>query len=383
MADRAQAILQQAIQQGLTLCLDSNCLLYYFGGQQPWQQNLHPIFEAKDQGRVQLVTSSVTLAEVLARANTPNEENQLLNAIRRYFEIVPVLDRTGIDAARIRQSTRLSVKTPDALEMATATQTSATLFITNDEQLIRAPLPGSQALYLKDLALDWLEDEFDLCLDNSQPVVSLPIGPTALNLNLLIDPTHPLSPLQAPLPATEFPLLALKLAQMTAGPAAVVGLVEKGQTEQLLAVGLLPTGRPWVMPGFPDWVTKNVTRLKHDWHEYEPDAFAHELLERVQRLNQSAQGRGVTERYTLHLLADVSKLDAETAVNKMDNNGQMIQYRKRMELWKRYLAPFRPLPRLWGVEYARLWRGEAGNAHPLNISVFQNLFEHTEAIFGR
>ncbi|MCB0190160.1 MAG: PIN domain-containing protein, partial [Caldilineaceae bacterium] len=144
MTARAQTILQQAIQQGLTLCLDSNCLLYYFGGQQPWQNNLHPIFEAKDQGRVQLVTSSVTLAEVLARAYNPNEENQLLNAIRRYFEIVPVLDKTGIDAARIRQGTKLSVKTPDALEMATATQTSATLFITNDEQLIRTPLPGSQ-----------------------------------------------------------------------------------------------------------------------------------------------------------------------------------------------------------------------------------------------
>lgn len=382
MADKAQTILHRAIQQGLTLCLDSNCLMYYFGGKQPWQSNLHPIFEAKEQGRVQLVTSSVTLAEVLARARDPNEESLLLNTIRRYFDIIPVSDATGVDAARIRQSSK--VKTPDAVEMATATQTSATLFITNDEQLSRTPLPGSQALYLKDLALDWLEDEFDACINANQPVVTLPAGPTTLNVDLVIDSNHPLSPLQMPLPATEFPLLGLKLAQMVAGPAAVIGLVETSPTAagQLLAIGLLPTGRPWVMPGFPHWIEQNVTKLKHDWVEYEPDDFARVLLERVGRMNQSKAGRGEPQRYTLYLLADVSQLAAEEAVDKMDGSGNMLPHRKRTELWKRYLAPFRPLIGLWGVTDARLWRGEAGNAHPMNLNIFRGFMEHAQSVLG-
>lgn len=370
MADRAQLILRNAIQQGLTLCLDSNCLMYYFSGQQPWQTNLHPIFEAKDQGRIQLVTSSVTLAEVLARAQNPTHESQLLNTIRRYFDIIPVLDRTGVDAARIRQSTDLSVRTPDALEMATATQMSATLFITNDERLIRAPLPGSRALYLKDLVLDWLEEEFDACIDVSQPVVSLPSGPTTLNLDLMIDHTQPLSQLQTPVAAVDFPLFGLKLSQMVAGPAALVGLVETSTTEadKVLAIGLLPSGHLW--------------EERYDQYGYVPGGFCNTLVERVRRMNQSKEGKREPERYTLYLLADISKLAAEESVNKMDNNGQMLPHRKRSELWRRYLAPFRPLARLWPLENTRLWRGEAGNAHPLNLTQFHPFLQHAQTVLG-
>ena len=382
MADSAQATLRNAIQQGLTLCLDTNCLLYYFGGEQPWQQNLHPIFEARDQGKIQLITSSVTLAEVLAQAQNPAQENQLLNTIRRYFDIVPVSDQTGIDAARIRQSSR--VRTPDALEMATATSTSATLFITNDEQLIRAPLQGAQPLYLKDLALDWLEDEFDACLDISQPPVTLPPGQTTLSLDLVINSNHPLSPLQIPIPATEFPLLGLKLSQMVAGPTAVIGLVETSSAglDQLHAIGLLPTGRPWIMPGFPNWVQQYITKARHDWHEHEPDDFARTLLEQVRRQNQSKEGRGEPERYTLYLLADVSRLVAEEAVNNMDGAGNMLPHRKRAELWRRYLAPFFPLSRLWNIDGVHLWRGEASNAHKLNITQFHSFFDQAQAVLG-
>lgn len=382
MADNAQAILRNAIQQGLTLCLDTNCLLYYFGGEQPWQQNLHPIFEARDQGKIQLVTSSITLVEVLARAQTPTQESQLLNTIRRYFDIIPVSDQTGVDAGRIRQGSH--VRTPDALEMATATTTGATLFITNDEQLIRTPLQGSQALYLKDLALDWLEDEFDACLDTSQPPVTLPSGQTILSLDLVIDSNQLLSPLQPPVPATEFPLLGLKLSQMVIGPAAVVGLIETSPTlpAQLTAIGLLPTGRPWVMPGFPNWIEQHVTKRRHRWYEAEPNKFSHSLIEQVRRLNQSNESRGQPERFTLYLLADISRLAAEEATNNMDGAGAMLPHRKRTELWRRYLAPFRPLSRLWNLDNAHLWRGEAGNAHKLDVNRFQGFFDHARAVLG-
>jgi hypothetical protein len=267
--------------------------------------------------------------------------------------------------------------------MATATGT-ATLFITNDEQLIRAPLQGAQALYLKDLALDWLEDEFDTCLDTSQPPVALPAGQTTLSLDLVVDPTHPLSPLQSPLPATEFPLLGLKLSQMVVGPAAVIGLIETSPTapDQLQAVGLLPCGRPWVMPGFPHWIEQHVTKTQHGWHEHEPNEFARILLERIRRFNQSKQDRGEPERHTLYLLADISRLAAEEAVNNMDGAGNMLPYRKRTELWRRYLAPFRPLAPLWGLSTAYLWRGEAGNAHAIKLPHFQTFFNHVEILLG-
>jgi len=47
----AQAALRQALAPGGHICLDTNCLLYYFGGQMPWAENLRPVFEAKDGGQ--------------------------------------------------------------------------------------------------------------------------------------------------------------------------------------------------------------------------------------------------------------------------------------------------------------------------------------------
>ncbi|MBI1878386.1 MAG: type II toxin-antitoxin system VapC family toxin [Chloroflexi bacterium] len=371
MPGSTQIVLQNAIQQGVTLCLDTNCLLYYFSGHQPWADNLQPVFEAREQGKIRLVTSTITLAEVLARAADNTQASQLLDTIRRYFEIIPVSDQTGIYAGGIRQGS--SIKTPDAVEMATALDTGATLFITNDEQLIRAPQPA--ALYLKDLALDWLEDEFSLCIDTGQPVVTLPAGSTILNLSLTIDPDHPLSPLSTPLAATEFPLLALKLSQLVAGPAAVVGLIEAAanQEPQLTAIGLMPTGRPWVMPVVPNWVGQ-FTNKTHTWQEHEPRTFVNRVLDGVKQQ---------PDQRTLFLLADISRLEAEASAEAKDANRQMLSHRKRIEMWKHYLAPFRPLTRLWLVDRAQLWRGEAGNAHPINLNSFTNFFKLAEDVLGR
>jgi hypothetical protein len=52
----------------------------------------------------------------------------------------------------------------------------------------------------------------------------------------------------------------------------------------------------------------------------------------------------------------------------MDGAGNMLPHRKRAELWRRYLAPFFPLSRLWNIDGVHLWRGEASNAHKLNFT---------------
>ena len=67
MTSAAQTELQNALAPGGLICLDTNCLLYYFEGSMPWAESLRPVFEAKDGGHVHLFTSSMTLAELLAR----------------------------------------------------------------------------------------------------------------------------------------------------------------------------------------------------------------------------------------------------------------------------------------------------------------------------
>jgi hypothetical protein len=81
-------------------------------------------------------------------------------------------------------------------------------------------------------------------------------------------------------------------------------------------------------------------------------------------------------------LADVSLADATRAVEKMDGTHQMLPHHKRIETWRRYMAPFRPLAPLWIKENARLWRGEASNAHHLDIKRFHNFFSMASNVLG-
>lgn len=386
MSDSAQTIVQEAINQGLTICLDANCIIYYFSGRQPWADRLQPVFEAQTDQRIRLVTSTVTLAEVLAQTGTgsaADQTQQLEASIRRYFDIVPVSDQAGVYAAGIRQGS--SVKASDALQAAATADGNATLFITNDEQLVRAPLRRCQAVYLTDMALEWLEDEFTACIDPTVPVVSLAPGQTTLQLELAINPGDAF-PLLTPLPADDFPVLALKLAHLVTGPAAVVGVIEgtPDGASRMIAVRLLPAGRPWVLPGVPEWV-KSFTGKSHTWHEHEPKVFVDTTLEQVRRFNESAQARGQSERRTLWLMADMSLTEALAAVDALDTDPRnpMKPHRKRAERLKRYLAPLRPLARLWTVDGARLWRGEANNAHRMDLARFANFFALAEAVLGK
>jgi len=383
MPERASVTLQKAIEQGLTICLDSNCLIFYFRGDQPWTENLRPIFEAKDRGKM---TSTVTLAEVLARAEDRTDQDQLLSLVQRYFDVIPVSERDGVYAAGIRQDYR-RIKASDALEMTVATQVenNAVLFITNDEQLMQASMDRCQALYLKNIAMDWLEEEFQGCIDTSQSVISLSRGSTTLNLeiDLFVDSRSPFPSLQTPLPANDFPLLALKLSQLIAGPTAVVGIVEgvPSQNEQLIALRLLPVGRPWLIPKVPDWI-RQFTSKTYTLQELEPVSSVESVANAVDSFNQSRKDKGKPERRTLFLLANVSLADAVNAIEKMDGNYHMLSHHKRVEIWRRYLAPFRPMAPLWVKDNVRLWRGEAKNAHYLDVERFKIFFSMASNVLG-
>lgn len=230
-----------------------------------------------------------------------------------------------------------------------------------------------------------MEDEFTACIDPTVPVVTLPQGQTTLQLDITINQGDTF-PLLNPLPAPEFPTLALKLSHLVAGPAAVVGVVETTPDDEgrLISLRVLPTGRPWIMPGVPDWV-KNYTGKSHTWQEHEPKLLIDSVIEQLRRFNQSASARGLLSRRTLYLLADMSLADAEASVNAMDNDlrNPMKPHRKHTERLKRYYAPLRPLARLWDLDGVRLWRGEAGNAHQLNLARFNTFFEFAENVLGR
>lgn len=384
MTSAAQAELQTALAPGSLICLDTNCLLYYFKGEMPWADSLRPVFEAKDGGDVRLFTSSMTLAELLARVD-PSDQSAMLSAVRQYFDLVPVDDNIGIQAAGIRRASNVNnaasppVKTPDAVEMATAGETRSLLFITNDEQLTRMP-QTVKALYLKELALDWLEDEFNACFF---PTVSASIPnspPQRLDLTFWRDPSVDWMVLQDGLSADGFVSNAMLLSALVKGPCAVIGRAQQQDgADQAVALRVLPTGRPWLNPAAPDWM-RHFTNKKCEWSEPAPGEFVRRVKQLIELGVQRPNGR---EDAFPFIVVNTSRLDAEAEVNALDGNGQMAPHKKRQEILRRYLAPFKPMMPLLELDGARLWKAEAQNAHELDVGRFRKFFACAENVIGK
>lgn len=384
MTSAAQAELQTALAPGSLICLDTNCLLYYFKGEMPWADSLRPVFEAKDGGDVRLFTSSMTLAELLARVD-PSDQSAMLSAVRQYFDLVPVDDNIGIQAAGIRRASNVNnaarppVKTPDAVEMATAGETRSLLFITNDEQLTRMP-QTVKALYLKELALDWLEDELNASFF---PTVTASIPnnpPQRLDLTFWRDPSVDWMVLQDGLSADAFVSNAMLLSALVKGPCAVIGQAQgANEAQQVHALRVLPTGRPWLTPAAPDWM-RHFTNKKCEWSEPAPGEFVRRVKHLIELGVQRPNGR---ENAFPFIVVNTSRLDAEAEVNALDGNGQMAPHKKRQEILRRYLAPFKPVMPLLELDGARLWKAEAQNAHELDVERFRKFFACAENVIGK
>lgn len=353
----------------------------------PWADSLRPIFEAKDGGQVRLFTSSMTLVELLARVD-PADESVMLSAVRQYFELVPVDDAIGIHAAGIRRASNISgaasppVKTPDAVEMATANSTHSLLFITNDEQLTRMP-QTVKALYLKELALDWIEDEFSACISASVAAAIPESIHQRLELGFRRDVAQDWMVLESAMNADAFVRNAMMLNALIKGPCAVIGSAQgpSGGAMEVVALRVLPAGRPWITPPVPDWL-RQFTHKKHHWDEPSQAPFVQRLGQGL-GLEKGSENRDEgEERARPFIVVNTSRLDAEAEVGLLGNS-DMQPHKTRQEIWRRYLAPFKPVMPLLDLPGARLWKAEAQNAHELDVAAFRRLFACAENVIGK
>ena len=121
--------------QGQVVALDSAPLIYFIEQRKPYVDLLRPVFRAVEEGQFSLVTSVVTLLEVMVQpirhddeALANNYQDILLNGTNIRME--PVTLTIAQVAAELRAESRL--KTPDAIHLATALQHQAAAFLTND-----------------------------------------------------------------------------------------------------------------------------------------------------------------------------------------------------------------------------------------------------------
>lgn len=125
---------------------DTNLFIYLLEGRGELAQKVAALRRRMNERRDQLCTSTVTLGEVLVK---PTEAGRL-DLVAKYEEALssPAVLLIPFDRACARIYARLrqdkSLRAPDAIQLACASQAGCDLFLTNDDHLSRKIVPGIQ-----------------------------------------------------------------------------------------------------------------------------------------------------------------------------------------------------------------------------------------------
>jgi predicted nucleic acid-binding protein len=115
--------------------VDANVIIYRVEAVQPFLQASHPLWDALDRGTQAVITSELSLLEVLVKPT--QQGNMFLQQLFRGtlygtpgLTCVPITRQVLATAANLRAT--INIRTPDALHAATALHTGCTMFVTND-----------------------------------------------------------------------------------------------------------------------------------------------------------------------------------------------------------------------------------------------------------
>ena len=140
---------------GQVVGLDTAPLIYFIERVPTYLELVRPFFAAVSRGEIRVVTSTVTLVEVLtqplrlgADALTTRYREILLNS--EGVSCIPVSSSIAVEAATLRSVYNL--RTPDAIQIATVVSEGASAFLTNDRRL--ASLPTLKMVLLDQLRSD-------------------------------------------------------------------------------------------------------------------------------------------------------------------------------------------------------------------------------------
>ncbi|MDX1998313.1 MAG: type II toxin-antitoxin system VapC family toxin [Thermoanaerobaculia bacterium] len=122
------------------LAVDSRLFVYHFEGHELFGEPAGRILAAAEEGRCRLVTSVVALLEVLVVPKRLGRTD-LADRYREFFHSFPNLTVVAVDAEIAERAAALraehSLRTPDALHLATAETSGAAQFVSEDRRLAR------------------------------------------------------------------------------------------------------------------------------------------------------------------------------------------------------------------------------------------------------
>ena len=143
------------IPSGSTVALDSMIFIYLFEGDKRYDKVITSLFEKIETGKIKAITSVVSLIEAFSAPKLVNQPEKLI-AFKRFFYETPNLTvfdvnkEIAIEASRLRRE-KLSLRTPDSIQLATAIIGKAKYFLTNDNQVNKVVDLSVKVIILSDL----------------------------------------------------------------------------------------------------------------------------------------------------------------------------------------------------------------------------------------
>jgi predicted nucleic acid-binding protein len=122
----------------LRICIDTAPIIYFIEKHPKYLNLIRPIFAQIDAGKIEAITSTITLLEVLVQPIRRNNNS----LAERYREILlyseglttfEILHDVSEMSSKLRA--KYSIKTPDAIQIAVGLLYGADKFITNDQAL--------------------------------------------------------------------------------------------------------------------------------------------------------------------------------------------------------------------------------------------------------
>ncbi|HWF65796.1 MAG TPA: PIN domain-containing protein [Acidobacteriaceae bacterium] len=134
---------------------DTNLFIYLLEDSGPRGRRVAEILERISQRRDELLTSTLTLGEVLVKPISAGDVDWA-GQYEKFLDmpgvtLLPFDRRSSRIYAEIRQDK--TIRPPDAIQLACAASAKCDLFITNDDRLSRKIVPGIQFISSLDRAM--------------------------------------------------------------------------------------------------------------------------------------------------------------------------------------------------------------------------------------
>lgn len=139
------------IPTGSRIAIDTVSFIYFLERHPTYYRSAKNLFERIEKGKIEAVASTLVLTELLVPAFRADDLSRAQDVLRLlthfpHLTLIEVTASIAFEASRIRATS--SLRTPDALHLATARMQKVDWFVTNDKALTRLPnLPVNIGLF--------------------------------------------------------------------------------------------------------------------------------------------------------------------------------------------------------------------------------------------